>query len=443
MAWAEKRGGTWRIGYRTPAGKHTFAIGDVAKADADAFVAATEELLRLVKRNVVAVPDWCTLDEFLFHKGNPPKPAPVASPVLRLDELVAKYLAAQTGKLEDSTLAASRLHFAHLGRILGADRRVDTLARPDLQAYADARAAEWIDPNVYRERRRAVDAAKKPRRNRKPPPPRAGDKPRRHPSAATIRKEIVSLRTAWNWGRGHLGLGPEFPGSRLAFAKTEEKMPFVTWDEAERRIAAGDDPDRVWACVYLRPHEIAEFLGWVKTRPVSPWVYPMLCFAAHTGSRRSEIVRALASDLDLTAGVVTLREKKRDRRQLTTRQVPLSPFLAGVLRDWVGVRAGGRTLFCKGSAAAVTPREAQNYLRRAVRVSKWRVLKGWHVFRHSFISALASQGTDQRVIDDMVGHSTEQQRRRYRHLYPDVRQKAVAAAFGSGVGNDPLESKPG
>ena len=31
-------------------------------------------------------------------------------------------------------------------------------------------------------------------------------------------------------------------------------------------------------------------------------------------------------------------------------------------------------------------------------------LKGWHVFRYSFISALASKGVDQRVIDDLVGH---------------------------------------
>jgi hypothetical protein len=37
---------------------------------------------------------------------------------------------------------------------------------------------------------------------------------------------------------------------------------------------------------------------------------------------------------------------------------------------------------------------------------------------------------DQRVIDDLVGHSTEEQRRRYWHLYPDVKQGAVRAVFG-------------
>src|SRR5207248_1985135 len=91
----------------------------------------------------------------------------------------------------------------------------------------------------------------------------------------------------------------------LDYAKTEEALPYMTWQEAEQRIAAGDDPEKVWASVHLRTDEVAELLGWVKGRPVSPWVYPILCFAAHTGARRSEVVRALASDVDLAGGVVT------------------------------------------------------------------------------------------------------------------------------------------
>ena len=106
--------------------------------------------------------------------------------------------------------------------------------------------------------------------------------------------------------------------------------------------------------------------------------------------------------------------------------------LKGVLADWVGRRAAGDTLFCKGTGAAIAPQEARNYFRRAVRVSKWRVLRGWHVFRHSFISALASSGADQRVIDEFVGHSTDEQRRRYRHIFPTVKEKAIADAFGEG-----------
>ncbi len=58
------------------------------------------------------------------------------------------------------------------------------------------------------------------------------------------------------------------------------------------------------------------------------------------------------------------------------------------------------------------------------------MLKGFHALRHSFISCLASEGVDQRIIDDFVGHCSEEQRRRYRHLVPDVKQKAIAGVFG-------------
>jgi integrase len=110
--------------------------------------------------------------------------------------------------------------------------------------------------------------------------------------------------------------------------------------------------------------------------------------------------------------------------------VPLTPFLKDVLANWMQQRAPGKKFFCKGDKQAITPREATNYFRRALRISKWRVLKGLHVFRHSFILALASKGVDQRIIDDLVGHCTEQQRRRYRHLYPDVKQKGITDVFG-------------
>src|SRR5690242_8175157 len=144
----------------------------------------------------------------------------------------------------------------------------------------------------------------------------------------------------------------------------------------------------------------------------------MFVFAAQTGARRSEIIRALPSDVDLVAGVVTIREKKRDKSKLTTRQVPLPPLLKEVLADWMEKRSKGKTLFCKVDGKAISPREAHNYIQRALCISKWAMLKGWHVFRHSFISAFANKGVDQRIIDDLVGHSTEEQRRRYRHLFP-------------------------
>jgi integrase len=46
-------------------------------------------------------------------------------------------------------------------------------------------------------------------------------------------------------------------------------------------------------------------------------------------------------------------------------------------------------------------------------------VRGWHVLRHSFVSLCANRGVDQRLIDEWVGHATEDMRRRYRHLSGD------------------------
>jgi integrase len=437
MAWLESRNGSWRVVFRYKEGRYAFTVGEVSAAEAAVSKASTEELLRLLKRNLIDIPAGCSIEDFMYHRGKPPEQlAAVAAErkELTLGDLREAYFHSQAHRLEQTTLDGIRLHFDHLTRILGSKSVVPLLARADLQRYVNKRAGEWIDPEVYRRKRREKAALAKPKRKyvRKNAPPKPADspeRPRRHPSAATIKKEIISLRTAWNWARRHLGLAEEFPGSALDYAKTEEALPFMTWEEAERRIAAGDDAEHIWDSVYLRPDEITGLLAWVKARPVSPWVYPMFVFAAYTGARRSEMVRALPSDVDLDVGIVTIREKKRDKRKLTTRRVPLTPLVKEVLAAWMAERARGKTLFCKSDGKEIMPREAHNYFQRGLRLSKWSVLKGWHVFRHSFISALASNSVDQRVIDDLVGHSTEEQRRRYRHLYPDVKQQALSLVF--------------
>jgi integrase len=146
----------------------------------------------------------------------------------------------------------------------------------------------------------------------------------------------------------------------------------------------------------------------------------------------------------------------------------LTEFLATVLRVFLASHPGGPHLFCHTGPvtrskkrskttghqsgprrattlgerlATVQPREnpapslltedeAHDHLKRALSRSRWSVLRGWHVWRHSFIGACASGGIDQRLIDEWVGHQTEEQRRRYRHLYPSVQAEALRSVFG-------------
>ena len=206
----------------------------------------------------------------------------------------------------------------------------------------------------------------------------------------------------------------------------------------------------------------------VRANALHPWIHPMVATAAYTGARRSERMRMRIADVDFGANVVTIREKKRVRGQTTTRRVPLAKALAKVLRRYVAGRSEGSYLFGHvgtverskkrsrttghkdmktrptgetGRLATVRERgdvplvplteaEAHDHLKRTLRGTEWEVMRGWHVLRHSFISACASKGVDQRLIQAWCGHMSAEMSARYTHLYPSVQRTALDSVFG-------------
>jgi site-specific recombinase XerD len=60
---------------------------------------------------------------------------------------------------------------------------------------------------------------------------------------------------------------------------------------------------------------------------------------------------------------------------------------------------------------------------------RWHI-KGWHVFRHSLISNLASRGISERVIMEIAGHLNWETARRYTHLVPSTMREAMRLLFG-------------
>ena len=130
--------------------------------------------------------------------------------------------------------------------------------------------------------------------------------------------------------------------------------------------------------------------------------------------------------IDDVNGQVLLREKKRSQDQLITfRAVPLHPSLDEILSAWLEHHPGGQFMFCKNNCNALDDRTSREAMKAVTKGSKWRMLRGYHVFRHSFCSNLARHGVDQRKIDAFVGHQTDEQRERYRHLFPEDREAAI------------------
>ena len=218
-----------------------------------------------------------------------------------------------------------------------------------------------------------------------------------------------------------------FPSAGLVYPKSDEKMPFMTLAEIERRIKAGGDPNEFWEALYLDRKQIDEFLKHAKAKKPSRLGIPDARVCGVHRRRRSEILRVKPEDVDLEGQVITIKEKKRQRGTRTTRRVPIAKKLAAALRP---LMKEDRVYLFGDGQEPLTIDQAHRIFKRIKSGSKWANVRGWHTLRHSLCSIAASSGTDQRLIDSWLGHSTEQQRKRYRHLFPQVQQAAISQLFG-------------
>ena len=210
---------------------------------------------------------------------------PVVSKPLSLAELFALYLEKlPAGAKEESTLQGEVIHHNHLLRHLKAATIASTLAVSDLQAYVQKRLRD--------------------RHHKK------GIRP------DTIKKELTTFRLVWNWAvdQGYL-TGPA-PVKGIKFPKRDQKPPFMTLDEIQRVIARGgltpEQEKEFWDSLFLTKAETQAVLDHVRLSARHPFIYPMFVFVAHTGARRSEILRSQIDDFDfwLPNGAYPREEEK-------------------------------------------------------------------------------------------------------------------------------------
>ena len=448
MAFAQQRSGWYRVVFNYGGKKYRKGLKTTNATVADAVVGGIKRTILMLEQGFLQIPEGADVLTFILSGGKtvqsflmPPAPEEPTPEPVTLEQLRDKYVETMSiGAIEKTTLDTIKMHIRHIIKTLGEHFHLESLALHHLQGHVNRRAK---DKGLH-----------------------GGPL-----SSYTLRKEIASLRAVWNWGM-HSGLVTKsFPNKGMKYPKLDEKPSFQTWAEIERRIALGGLVNghvmELWDALYLQKPEIDELLIYLKEHASAPWLYALVCTAAHTGARRSEIVRIEIADVDFDRNTILIREKKRSREKRTTRRVTITPFLRQALEDWLKIHPGGQHLFIqplrvfrskkrskttghlsekkrpstlKGRMHSVKERElpgfgpltrneVHHHLKRSLRDSKWKVLRGLHTLRHSFISCLACGGVDQRIIDDLVGHQTLEQQRRYRHLTPDLKQEAVNRVF--------------
>jgi len=218
MAYPRIRGESWRILFNYKGKQLTFTVGEVTEIEAQAVKGKVEYLLmRLKQRLIHPVPPDNRIIEFLQNDGRLPeenltRTLPEKKP-MTLAVLSKEYLALHASVLDPRTVKDMQGHWKHLGRLLGNQSTASEIGLPDLQGYVMKRVGEGVE-------------------------------------GATAKKEIITLRTMWNWAVRMNMLHGAFPNRGLRFPKGREKPPFMTVAEVERRIAGGAAAD-LWESVFL------------------------------------------------------------------------------------------------------------------------------------------------------------------------------------------------
>jgi integrase len=377
--------GKWQVAFRWQGKAYSRCTGTNLKKDAQLIERRVEDTLWRLKNAGLRVPEGIDPGDFILSGGLITDAVTREETPVTLAQLFERYRASlPAGAKEENTLYTERIHERNLIGLLGEDTPVEALTMEAIQTrYVNPRSSEV--------------------------------------SKTTVIKELKTLRQVW--GRGmHFKLlksPPEWSLNGLNYSKPGEKIPFRTFDEIEAITRRGG-PDTAWKGLYLTGPELEELLNYVESTVRDPIVFPLVAYAALTGARRSELLRAEVADLNFDRREITLHERKRVKGQPSTRIVEMHGRLEAILGECLPGVTGG-SLF-----EGVDIYKADRLLRQALaKHPKYSKVRGWHVLRHSFISALALAGVDPRIIQAMVGHTSPEMTAHYTHIGPKQTNRAI------------------
>jgi hypothetical protein len=188
MASTQKRNDSYRIIFRYHGKQHFVPLGRVSEQEAEAKSAQVEYLLMRLKQGLIVLPAGVDIADFVQSDGKPAASATLTSAsrkALSLATLRDRFLATRMTGREKNTLYTTGIHFKHLIATLGDKFPLEGVSQANLQRHIERRASLGI-------------------------------------SAVTIRKEITTLRTAWNWAT-HTGLiTGNFANKGLVYPKEDE-----------------------------------------------------------------------------------------------------------------------------------------------------------------------------------------------------------------------------
>jgi integrase len=166
--------------------------------------------------------------------------------------------------------------------------------------------------------------------------------------------------------------------------------------------------------VVLTPGEIKTLLDGLEIREKT-----LVFIAASTGIRQSELFALKWSDIDLSAGTMNVARSIVHgfvgpcKTESSQKPVPIHPLVVATLDKWRSQSSYRRPddwVFASRHSQGRLPYWGQailrQYLRPAARELGIEKRFGWHTFRHTYSTLLRSVGTEFKVMQELLRHST-------------------------------------
>jgi integrase len=213
----------------------------------------------------------------------------------------------------------------------------------------------------------------------------------------------------------------QLPLARASCAKIRNLMS-VLFNHARRYQFFDSNPiqlvrqsgkRRTAPCI-LQDHEIRGLL-----EAVDPLTRILIFTVATTGLRQSELFGLRWSDIDFEAGQINVTRSvvhghvSNCKTESSAKPVPMGRQLSEILKHWrttCQFPGPHDWVFASARAQGKHPLWGQTIMRKHVHpVAKELGIQkkiGWHTFRHSYSTILRSMGTDIKVQQDLLRHSS-------------------------------------
>lgn len=165
------------------------------------------------------------------------------------------------------------------------------------------------------------------------------------------------------------------------------------------------------------------------------WLDDVIIFAFCTGLRLSEVCRLQWDDVDLESGhFIVANRGKTATKSGSERTVALTAPSSDVIE-----RRKNRST--ESSVYVFTSGDDESQLNAKYVSKRFRHFRkkaglpdgiNFHSLRHSFGSAMASQGVSMYTISKIMGHSSLEVTQKYAHLAPETMRNEMERVFGAG-----------